>query len=364
MNTHQQDSIDSSTLHGQTDPLSRRAVLGGLAGLTGLAALGGGVAFWKYQRSHTARFTYTAQNEDIWTVAWSPDGKRIASGGFSQLLEQTGSIHMWDALTGQHVVIYHDPSDIVSSLAWSPNGQLLASASQDDLVVHVLRAFNGSILLTYPHDAKGAVFKQRAVAWSPDSKRLASAGDHFDFSYNLQSWDALTGLQVITYERSFQGLQLWAVAWSPDGRYLASVGTALERLQHDFLQVWDALTGRSVFLSPWLDDGVRAVSWASDSQRVVVGGNRTAQVWDISKHKLLYTYRGHDSQVLTVAWSRDGTRIASGSQDVQVWNPETGEQIFSYDGHSGTVRSVSWSPDSRYVASGGSDQTIQVWMPQ
>jgi eukaryotic-like serine/threonine-protein kinase len=364
MNNQQQDSIDSSTLHGQTDPpsrpLSRRAVLGGLAGLTGLAALGGGFAFWKYQRSHTALFTYTAQNEDIWTVAWSLDGKRIASGGLSQ---QTGSIHIWDALTGQHVVIYHDQTDIVSSVAWSPNGQLLASVSQDDLVVHVLRALNGTILLTYPHDAKGAFFKQRAVAWSPDGKRLASAGNQIDFTYNLQSWDALTGFQVMTYERSFRGLQLWGVAWSPDDRYLASVGTAYDRLPHDFLQVWDALTGRSVFISPWLD-GVRAVSWASDSQRVVVGGNRTAQVWDISKHKLLYTYRGHASAVTTVAWSPDGTRIASGSKDVQVWNAKTGEQIFSYDGHSGTVRSVSWSPDSRYIASGGSDKTIQVWMPQ
>lgn len=243
MNHQRQDSIASLAPLGQTDPpprpISHRTILGGLAAFTGIAALGGGFALWKYRRSHTALYTYTAQNENIYTVAWSPDGNRIASGGSSQQTDQTGSIHMWDALTGQHVVIYHDRSDTVGNLAWSPNGQLLASASQNDLVVHVFRASTGAILLTYSPDAKGASFTPRAVAWSSDSKRIASAGENSYFAYNLQSWDALTGSQVMTYEHSFPALDLWRVAWSPDGRYLASVGTVDGKRVHggerDFL---------------------------------------------------------------------------------------------------------------------------------
>jgi WD40 repeat protein len=77
---------------------------------------------------------------------------------------------------------------------------------------------------------------------------------------------------------------------------------------------------------------------------------------------VIYTYNGH-TQVLAVAWSPSGKRVASGSRDttVQVWDAATGEQIFTYHGHTAGVTSVSWSPDGKYTASGSSDKTMQVW---
>ena len=82
----------------------------------------------------------------------------------------------------------------------------------------------------------------------------------------------------------------------------------------------------------------------------------------------LYTYRGHSNGVLSVAWSPDGKRIASGSGDVfnlqkdhtvQVWDAANGGNVFTYRGHSNWVYAVVWSPDGRRIASGG-DTTVQV----
>jgi WD40 repeat protein len=80
----------------------------------------------------------------------------------------------------------------------------------------------------------------------------------------------------------------------------------------------------------------------------------------------LYTYRGHTDHVVTVAWSPDGTRIASGSNDgtAQVWDAANGGNGYTYRGHVGRVNTVAWSPDGTRIASGSADQTVQVWQVQ
>ncbi len=78
---------------------------------------------------------------------------------------------------------------------------------------------------------------------------------------------------------------------------------------------------------------------------------------------LLYIYRNHSKEVVGVAWSPDGTRIASASYDhtVQVWDAANGGHIYTYRGHSAQVHSVEWSPDSARIASASADKTVQVW---
>src|SRR5437016_167105 len=77
----------------------------------------------------------------------------------------------------------------------------------------------------------------------------------------------------------------------------------------------------------------------------------------------LYSYTGHSGSVFDLAWSSDGSRIASASKDgtAQVWNANTGKNIVVYHGHSAKVESVTWSPDSKLVASSSADTTVQIW---
>jgi serine/threonine protein kinase len=111
-------------------------------------------------------------------------------------------------------------------------------------------------------------------------------------------------------------------------------------------------------------DYVHAVAWSSDGTRIASGSDdQTVQVWDAADGSNVFTYRGHSDAVETVAWSHDDKHIASAGNDqtVQVWDAVDGEHVFTYRGHTDLVDAVVWSPDSAHIASGSWDRTVQVW---
>ncbi len=108
--------------------------------------------------------------------------------------------------------------------------------------------------------------------------------------------------------------------------------------------------------------GVITVAWSPNGRRIASVSD-DVQVWDAADGGHVFTYRGHSDYVRAVAWSPDGRRIASGSNDttVQVWDAADGSHVFTYRGHSSILEAVKWSPDGKRIASGGDDQTVQVW---
>jgi WD40 repeat protein/tRNA A-37 threonylcarbamoyl transferase component Bud32 len=111
-------------------------------------------------------------------------------------------------------------------------------------------------------------------------------------------------------------------------------------------------------------DRVRSVAWSPDGSKIVsASDDKTAQVWGAATGDHLFTYSGHADRVNAVAWSPDGKLIASAGSDstVQVWEADAGIYLFTYSGHSDRVNAVAWSPDGNLIASGGDDKTVQVW---
>jgi eukaryotic-like serine/threonine-protein kinase len=110
--------------------------------------------------------------------------------------------------------------------------------------------------------------------------------------------------------------------------------------------------------------GVMAIAWSPNGSRIASGSHdKTVQVWDASDGSHAFTYHGHSDWVPSVAWSPDSIRIASGSVDttVQIWNAADGRNIYTYRGHSDQVWSVMWSPDGSRIVSSSWDKTVQVW---
>jgi serine/threonine protein kinase len=286
--------------------ISRRTVLIGGGSLVGLAALGGG--FW-LANSHrslgtsaapilgTTLYTYHGHSGPVWSVAWSSDSKRVASGSSDK------TVQVWDASDGGHVFTYRGHSDVVSAVAWSPNGQRVASASHDG-TVQVWDASNGGNVFTYRGHSPDWVAD---VVWSPNGQRIASAGG------DVQVWNANNGGDVFTYHNQGD-----FVAWSSDGTYIAS-------------------TGR---------DG-------------------DVQVWNASNGTLVYSHN-HFAGVYSLTWSPKESRVASGTGDgiVQIWDAN-GDHFFNYYGHSRAVddpvEALAWSPDGNYIVCGNYGSTVQVW---
>lgn len=150
---------------------------------------------------------------------------------------------------------------------------------------------------------------------------------------------------------------VYAVAWSRDSRRLASVGD-------DKVQVWDAMTGQKLPARSEHTQSVNGIVWSPDGRRLAsASSGKTVQVWDASTAQRLPTYSEHSGSVNGIAWSPDGRWLASGSEDktVQVWEALTGQRLHTYAGHSGFVRGIAWLPDGRRLVSASSDKTVQVW---
>jgi len=195
--------------------------------------------------------------------------------------------------------------------------------------------------------------KEYTLSWSPDGTKIASAGN----GEVIEVWDPVTGNSLFNLLSGSS--TVYSVAWSPDGMKIAS------GQKDGTVKIWDATNGNPVSNLTGHSGRVNSVAWSSDSRYIVSGsGDHTARVWDAFSGSQVLTYSLHTNEVLAVAWSHDNSRIASASDDntVQIWDATNANRFVDYMGHSGFVVAMRWSPDGQYIASGGVDTTVQVWV--
>ena len=283
---------------------------------------------------------WVGDSQGVSSVAWSPDGKRLASGS------KFGFAKVWDADSGEleRSLMHAGGIDV----AWSPDGAFLATSSADKTIIIWDLAQRQLHRTLHGHRAM-----VNSVAWSPDGRRLASAGE----DRTIRIWDTSSGevLHVFGY-----ALPVKSVGFSSDGTRLAVAGG------EDTIRILDATSGKEIRALTGHTGGVQQVEWSPDGERLASAGlDYTVRVWDAGTGKLLHTLRGHTAWwTWRVAWSPDGTRLAStGTWDgtVRIWDASTGAELLTLRGHLGHVWGVCWSPDGRRLASSSWDGTIRVW---
>jgi WD40 repeat protein len=257
-----------------------------------------------------------SREDQLALVLSSPDGHRLASASAA------GAIRVWDTASGQ---ILHHLGGIMQphtsneglerrvrvTLAWSVDGKRLASSSSLEHGIQLWDVVSGEKVITFPGHAQ----EIRSLAWSRDGKRLASAGE----DGVVKIWDAAGGKESTTFPYSRPPRSLATspqspaeslLAWSADSRQLAVSGG------DGSVTVWDAANGREVLRLSGLQAPAYAVDWSPDGRRVAaVGGDGTVNLWEPASGQQILNLRAAPSPFslgvgLKLAWSPDGRALA------------------------------------------------------
>jgi Tol biopolymer transport system component len=282
---------------------------------------------------------------EVHSVAFSPDGKTLASGGgyFSADLKP-GEIMLWDVGTGQLRDSFKGHAGGVWSVAFSPDGKTLASGSADK-TVRLWDVTTGRTVATLA----GHTDWVRSVAFTPDSKTVASASN----DQTIKVWDVATGRERRTLNGHTGGVASLAIA--PDGKTLASNGF------DNTVRIWDLSSGKELKRLPGPNLGY-AMSFSPDGSLVSIGGFQGVDLWDLATGQVRAKLRSESPNVYATAFSPDGNTLAAAGADkvVRVWDVAGQREKFVLP-HGNVVLCVAFSPDGKLLASGnGATEPFEV----
>ena len=281
----------------------------------------------------------------VFTVAFSPDGQLLASGG-----DDNAAI-LWDVADQNERETFIEHGSAVMSVVFSPDGRRLASACLDGFV-RLWDVANQRRRISLTH--KGWV---RSVAFSPDGRTLASGGG--DQLGKIVFWNVRTEQEIATFTGHESIVE--SVVFSPDGRHLASAS------RDNAVILWDVPRQRMHRKLTKHKNVVYAAAFSPDGQVLATSSrDKTIKLWHVDSGENFATLNLRADQYVyaeALVFSPDGRYLASACVDhtIRLWDTGNHHAVATLRGHDGGVTSVAFSPDGETLASGSRDRTVLLW---
>lgn len=281
----------------------------------------------------------------ISAISYSPDGAYLVAGSYSRA-------SVWDVKTGKVLRHLDGVDGYVHDIEFSPDGKRLGVAGGRpgrEGTVLVYDAANPDKPLGKLAGHSDVVY---SFAWSPDSKRIATAS----LDKTVRIWDAAAGTSSITIKDHSDFV--YGVTFSPDGALIASCG------KDKAVKLFDSKTGKSTRALSGSNNEVMAVAFSTDGKSVLSTGIEPGiRWWTIDTGTVAKTVGGHGSEVYEIRFSQDRKVICTVSLDqtVRLWDGATGALQKTFPSGGEPLLSASISPDGKRVAAGGANGMVRIW---
>ena len=327
-----------------------------------LAGVDKEVVLWDYKTNQVLS-TLTGHALGTSSLAFSPDGNTLATaagvlrvaGGtpLTRFVRQTerGDVTLWDLRTGRATTTFEAHQGDVLSLAFSPDGSKLVTGGVDRVAKIWFVTQSGENLtmtLDLGHPAIG-------VAFSPDGRNIATG----DWSGFLRIWDADTGSRLVVVDAHIGPIT--CVRYSPDGRSLVTTG------HDQLVRLWDAASGEATSTIRGHTDAVWAAAFSPDGATLAtVTRDGAVKLWNLTREQqfdgLFNANRNDPPMNYTVAFSPDGKLLATSGQVVEIWDFVAGVKLRTLENYRDGDICVAFSPDGKTLAAAGSSGVLRLWV--
>ena len=333
-----------------------------------LLAVASFIGVWLYDAETGEEHAFfTADESGVASIAFSPDGAKLASAPFKQSFVQ-----LWDVKTGVIESTFFGDWAMPTCVAFSPDGTKLVRGSSDGTVQLWDVGTREIIKTLIIEDNRGgkarkgiALYQFVTVSFSPDSTLLAVGSP----DGTVQLWNVGTREPITTLQHDSS---IMSVVFSPEGSILA-VGS-----EDGKVSLWDirrgVLRSRGVLKSDFVaQQKVSSLAFNPDGKTLASGGNGFSKdkdrvrLWDVASGELKSNFIGHTDAVDSIVFSPDGTTLVSSSADniVRFFDVASGELKFDLTGYLSGIDNIILSPDGQTLVSSSGpeeqDATVQFW---
>jgi eukaryotic-like serine/threonine-protein kinase len=315
---------------------------------------------WHYlwQLCHGERLTLRGHDGPVRSVAYSPDGRLLATAGAD------GLVKLWDAATGQQQRRLAGHDGWATAVAFAPDGRTLATGGADG-TARLWETATGNELATLRGHANAVC----CLAFAPDGRALATGSGQvvpsaFDPASRfggggpgeVKLWDLPAGKERATLPAVREGVL--AVSFAPDGKTLAAATF------DGLVWLWDADGRRQRDVLRGHRGAVFALAFTPSGRLLATAGHdQVVRLWRVSDGQHRMTLAGHPAPVLAAAFAPDGRTLATAGADqiVRLWDLASAAERAGVRGHTGAIWAVAFSPDGRALATSSDDGTVKVW---
>lgn len=284
--------------------------------------------------------------DEAWSLAFSPDGRILASGCDS--VHESNTLKLWDTASGRLSRSWKAHDSTVSSLAFARGGRVLATASLGAKGnLRLWDAGTGQLLA----ELEGHTAKVRSVAFHPDGRLLASAGS----DRVIRLWDPRSGRVVLTLPGHEADVR--QVALSPDGRILASASN------DSTVRLWNAQTGALLKVQRWRSS-CSAIAFSPDGHTLAAADVAGVVVfWNVATGDRLQTLNSDVGELRSVCFSPDGRTLAAAGigRTIHLWDPVTRNELLTLEGHHAQINALTFAPSGQTLASCSHDGVVRLW---